>query len=151
MSSNMPTTSGDSRQADLAYVAGYLDGEGCFQANFQPNQKHFRVNVANTYKPTLLWLADKFGGSVCKGSGGNKLGKKVCWNWVVTGQSAYDLLVAAIPYLREKREHAKFMLTIWDGRADTTRFKALVAEKKARWGRAAAETKREGAEKSVMQ
>lgn len=133
---------GNPQQADLAYVAGNFDGEGSFVAYFTPSQKHFKAVITSTYLPTLEWYQELFGGSIHKSGGyAGELGKKQCYNWHLTGQRAYAFIQQTLPYLREKQEHASFMLTIWEQRADSETFKRLAAERKARWGRAAAETK----------
>lgn len=131
-------TTANPQQADLAYAAGFFDGEGSFVAYWSPGQKHFKAVITNTYLPTLVWLQGLFGGSIHEAKNGNK---KVCYNWHCTGANAYEFIKLIVPYLKEKREHASFMLTIWEVRSNSELFQQLAAERKLRWGRAAAETK----------
>lgn len=130
---------GNPQQADLAYAAGYFDGDGNFVAYWTPSQKHFKAMVTNTYRPTLEWLAEMFGGSIHLQQ--STLGKKPCYSWHCTGKNAYEFIKQVLPYLREKQEHASFMLTMWEKRSNTEEFKQMAVERKERWGRAAAETK----------
>lgn len=141
---------GNSRQADLelAYAAGYFDGEGSFVAypyvrNGRIHQKHYKAVITATYLPTLDYLVEAYGGSIHEYTG-QGLGEKQCYNWHCTGQNAYEFIKAVLPYLREKQDHARFMLTIWEQRSNSEAFVLLCEERKQRWGRAAAETKREG-------
>jgi hypothetical protein len=134
-------TKANPQQADLAYVAGNFDGEGSIATYINYGQTHFRVCITSTYKPTLDWFVELFGGSVNVGSTGNKLGRKTCYNWACTGHSGYAFLVAIEPYLREKREHVQFAINMWEKRADKEAYAAMCIERKQRWGRAAAETK----------
>lgn len=132
------------QQADLAYAAGNFDGEGSFSAYRQPGQKHFKATITSSYLPTLEWYRELFGGSIHRSQSAgatNQLGKKTCYNWHCTGTNGYRFIQLILPYLKEKQEHASFMLTIWEQRHDTDTFDRLAAERKQRWGRAAAETK----------
>lgn len=100
------------------------------------------MTITQTYLPTLEELQSLFGGSVGKTGGyGPQLGKKQCYNWSLSGHGSYAFIMAVMPYLKEKREHAMFCAEAWENRDDTELFIERVAERKRRWGRAAAETK----------
>ena len=55
-------------EADRAYVAGLVDGEGtiCVFQSYTQGSNHFilRTSVYNTYEPVLHWVKGKFGGRV---------------------------------------------------------------------------------------
>lgn len=84
------------RAKDLAYAAGFLDGEGSFSI------KRSSVQATNTYKPVLDWFAEKFGGSVNSRS----YSIKPAWVWVLCGNKAADFCKEIAPYLQEKRQRA---------------------------------------------
>ncbi len=51
-------------EAERAYVAGIIDGEGCVQARLYKNKLKLRVEVGNTARELPEWLADRLGGTV---------------------------------------------------------------------------------------
>lgn len=88
------------RAEDLAYAAGFLDGEGSFLAASST------VKATNTYKPVLDWMALKFGGTV-----NSRVGTiKPAFVWVLCGQPAADLCVRLLPYLQEKKSRASALI-----------------------------------------
>jgi len=91
---------------DLAYTAGYLDGEGCFLWNRTPT-----VEVKNTYPKILQWLKSKYGGSVrlSKSSHNNSRSQYI---WRVCGSEALSLCQILVPYLREKKDQASILCQI---------------------------------------
>ena len=98
--------------ADLAWAAGFIDGEGCIAVCRQLPTKgrespshRLEVNVANTDHDTILRLKRIFGvGAVHGRKRGNYL--KV-WNFCVTGSDAKKVLDLVTPYLFTKRKEAQ--------------------------------------------
>lgn len=88
---------------DLAYIAGFLDGEGCFTFT-----SSITVKAAITHLPTLEWLQSVFGGSLREHN--SPTHKKQAWVWVVHAQAAAEVLEQVLPYLREKRRKAELLL-----------------------------------------
>lgn len=123
---------------EIAYAAGFFDGEGAFVARYQESNKtkYFAADLANTYLPVLDWHKERFSGTIVK-----RLEKynanKQCYGWRVTSSNAYNYIAAILPFLQYKEEHAKFMLTIWEQRGDLETFQRLCSERKERWGRGA--------------
>ena len=91
---------------DLAYIAGYVDGEGCFRLSGTAP----RFSLNNTYLPTLLWMKAHFGGSL-------RSIKKVAphhrqaYEWELGVRSGIHSFIEDIyPYLREKAQQAELVL-----------------------------------------
>lgn len=110
-------------ETDLAYAAGYLDGEGCFQWNGNT----VSVTVDNTYPNTLMWLKKMFGGSV------GRLNRKdencrTTYRYRIFGFGAASLSQKVLPYLQEKAEQAKILIKIRSTAPHTELRKQLTAE-----------------------
>ena len=110
-------------ETDLAYAAGYLDGEGCFQWNGNT----VSVTVDNTYPNTLMWLKRMFGGSV------GRLNRKdencrTTYRYRIFGFGAASLSQKVLPYLQEKAEQAKILIKIRSTAPHTELRKQLTAE-----------------------
>lgn len=86
----------------LAYFAGFLDGEGSFDFLRTP-----RVRVTNTYLPVIKELKHTFGGSWFKR--GHRARSRVCYEWVVCGSKALNLVHQVLPYLKEKGHQARIL------------------------------------------
>ena len=95
------------RRTELAYIAGYLDGEGCFRVANTPI-----VCVANTYPYTLLGLQRLFGGTIrCRVRGDGK--HRTQYEWTVCGDDARNCISVVRPYLWEKRLQADMLLEMF--------------------------------------
>jgi hypothetical protein len=106
------------------YLAGLIDGEGCFSAwgywndsrtDCKPYwQYSCRANVTNTNLQLMKWLVKHFGG-------GYRLAReataqhKARYEWRPKGKNNLKtLLLSTIPYLVAKKEQAKLLLE-WVG------------------------------------
>jgi hypothetical protein len=49
---------------DLAYIAGFFDGEGCVQVRKRGNRWEAMLRFINTSYPIMRWIADVTGGSL---------------------------------------------------------------------------------------
>ena len=94
-----------STDEDLIYLAGFLDGEGCFSIYRQK----IIITCANCYKPIIDWLKQQFGGTVNKREA-RKETHRVCYSWRVVSGDAHSLLEQIVPYLREKQPQALLLL-----------------------------------------
>lgn len=98
---------------DLVYAAGFMDGEGtfvCYDKN--KGRCHPGVRAEITYQPTLVWLAERFGGHVSQPRM-CRLSKKPTYYWAISGVIAVEFTRALLPFLREKYGKAKELLSIW--------------------------------------
>lgn len=109
---------------DLAYAAGYLDGEGCFSYH-----NSVSVVVDNTYPNTLLWLKTLFGGSVVRL---NRQDEKwrTAYRYKICGLGAASLCQKVLPFLKEKAEQAKLLIRIRESIPNTESRRQLAAELK---------------------
>lgn len=100
--------------AELAYIAGLIDGEGClliYRKKDSRGTKHYRciLRVSNTSRRVIEWLRDRFGGNArtwTKPGGG---GLPV-YHWPIEGPRMAQLLVAARPYFVIKPELADLLV-----------------------------------------
>ena len=94
---------------DLAYVAGYLDGEGCFTVR---NERQAMVVCENTHRPTIEWLHQMFGGSMSANVRKKKPTWRPTYRWSVVSRQAAEVCRLVAPYLREKMEQALLLIAI---------------------------------------
>lgn len=100
--------------ADLAYMAGIIDGEGCIRIQLargkggRANGHTLEMNVANTDEGLMVWILDTFGGLCRVKMHGRITGlmRRPCWVWWITGKHVGMVLEAVLPYLRVKRAQA---------------------------------------------
>lgn len=93
---------------ELAYAAGYLDGEGCFKfTNGSP-----AVCIENTYIHTLKWFELMFGGTFSSKAQTQNPKWRQAYTWVATGDNARNCINHVLPYLQEKRPQAQILLEI---------------------------------------
>lgn len=107
---------------DLAYLAGFIDGEGCFFiGNFPTVSKctgnkyfnyHCILKISNNSTDTLEWINKTFGGRTTLH---NKKTKDKTRNFITydcyfTGNCLTDLTQLLLPYLKIKRPQAEAML-----------------------------------------
>lgn len=97
----MSDDSGDQPPISIEYLAGFLDGEGCFT-------KDGRIHVTSTDHVLLRALAACFGGKVYPKKGPAHCAEAYQWN--VPRATCRQLLARVIPHLRTKREVA---ITVW--------------------------------------
>lgn len=92
--------------ADLQYLGGLFDGEGCVMArlvNRHRRRPTYRVTVSlcMTQPDLVLWFKQQFGGSFVMRK---KLSShhKQAYQWVINDLGAYKFLVMLRPYVRLK-------------------------------------------------
>ena len=111
---------------DIQYVAGFLDGEGCFYVS--PSGA-FTIGVTSTYPKTLFELAETYGGSVNVKQ--QKVGRPA-FQWRVHGSLAVELAFQVVDHLQEKKEQAELFLTLYNATTKGTALRdQLVTELKA--------------------
>lgn len=85
---------------DLAWLAGFIDGEGCIQINVMPNRCHLRLDITQKDRRPLQQIQKWFGGALSKARA-----DRVSYLRISTKQCA-DTLRAVRPYLRVKQDQA---------------------------------------------
>ncbi len=104
---------------EIAYLAGIIDGEGCFYIGKVKQGKygngfqwHSMLKVTNCDESLIIWLEQTFGGS--KDSRYRWTSKKAftrpVYNWQATGEMLDYLLPKIIRYLIIKSDHAATMM-----------------------------------------
>lgn len=93
----MSDDSEDQPPISIEYLAGFLDGEGCFT-------KDGRIHVSSTDHVLLRALAARFGGKVYYKKGPAHCAEAYQWN--VPRATCRGLIRSVIPFLRTKREVA---------------------------------------------
>ncbi len=91
----------------LAYIAGFFDGEGCVHigGRRQNTSYNLEVNISNTDEDILLWLQSIYGGYL-------KTVKKAkehhiqCYNWRLASNQAVVFLDSIYPFLILKKHQA---------------------------------------------
>lgn len=92
---------GPLRTEDLAYLAGYFDGEGTIGIT----GGSLCVRVVNTHRPAVDRFAALFGGAVGLHQAGNTATRPQ-WIWRAYGDTAAAFLTAVLPLLHEKAPQA---------------------------------------------
>ena len=82
----------------MEYLAGYLDGEGCFTfVGTTIRNKKIMVACETTFSPVIRTLKEAFGGSYTK----NIRKRKKCWRptyrWVVVSRDAENACTRLLP------------------------------------------------------
>ncbi len=104
-----------SDELELAYLAGFFDGEGCIVISEYTNpvtskrpgyqSMRLRIFVGNTNLDVLQLFVSRFGGSInCKRVYGNR---KQLWTWSAATREAASALSLMLPYLTVKSEQAE--------------------------------------------
>lgn len=102
------------REANLAYLAGILDGEGCFSIKYNKNTDVYFTTVAlgMTERPALELMAEMFGGKIRLDSSGRH---KSMFRWESnSAPKNKEILEAVLPYVRVKKEQVRMLLECID-------------------------------------
>lgn len=99
-------------KAELAYLAGIVDGEGSFSLAPTRKSSHIyvcRLSVGNTNPLIIAWLRRYFGGNVASEHRQNPKHKPV-WRWTASGSELTRITEAVLPFLVGKVEQARIIL-----------------------------------------
>ena len=109
------------KETDLAYMAGIVDGEGCFWIGKIPKKdgdgyvtEHYRgiLKIDNTDKRLLDWIDIVFSGTAsarCRSTSSRKFEREV-FTWTATGDRLLDMCELLLPYLVIKKEQCEIMI-----------------------------------------
>ena len=107
------------KQTDYAYIAGYIDGDGCFdiRKQFIKNRMSPRfpmaIIISSVNREILDWAKINFGGSINKKTLVPENNKPVYY-FTLRKKKAIPLTQKITTYLVEKIEHAKLFLSFND-------------------------------------
>lgn len=107
--------------ADLAYMAGIVDGEGCFYIGLIPKKagdgyinEHYRglLKISNTCENLIDWLCKTFNGtnSATTRTTSSKKYTRDIYDWIATGDRLLDVCEQILPYLLLKKRHCEIMI-----------------------------------------
>ena len=109
-------------EIDLAYLAGFIDGEGCFfigifdtksaAGNIARNY-HTYIKICNTDKNVMDWIAKTFNGTnynQYKSTDRARQYDKTIYNIQFTGENLNQILPKIYPYLIVKKQQCEIMM-----------------------------------------
>jgi len=98
-------------QIELAYFAGFFDGEGSVSITKAGSKNHYRLQcgITQTNHRLLILFKDNFGGGITEMSTHYEArwGRKQCWRWWITDTKAGEFLSIILPYLKLKKGEAQ--------------------------------------------
>ena len=100
---------------DLAYAAGFFDGEGSVGVYWYKSVQRFRcvLAVSNTDLNIIEWFRQHWGGSTIKHKSARQ--HKQCYLWSCNSRPKMaEFLHDVLPYLREKRPQAELALRYFE-------------------------------------
>lgn len=95
---------------DIAYIAGFFDGEGCIRikrASQGGNSYYIWLAITNSNKPILEFVMGIFGGNVRQAE---RTINKVVYHYLITSSEAIDMLKILLAFLREKKRQAELAI-----------------------------------------
>ena len=97
---------------ELAYLAGIIDGEGCFSISTVRKHHGARLDVVNTNARLIDWLHQRFDGTVIfRDHPGDHVWKwKPSFTWTLCGRNMMDVLTAIAPFMIIKDAQARLLL-----------------------------------------
>lgn len=120
-------------ETELAYLAGIVDGEGCFAMHKRGHHYGTQIEVGNTDLLLMDWLKSHFGGTVSHEPRSNKKHQDI-WRWRTTTDTLEVILQSLIPYLIVKKRQAQIMLayraTVNVGRSTARKSDAVKQERR---------------------
>lgn len=94
---------------DIAWAAGFIDGEGNFSITWSGTNLYCLVQAANTDRRPLEKLVALFGGKIYVHSKGNDR-HAVSYKWRTVAAGASAAAEKVLPYLMVKSEQAKIVI-----------------------------------------
>jgi hypothetical protein len=113
---------------DLAWAAGFFDGEGCVILRKAKNTYVVRISVSQVNPAPILKLKHLFGGHISKQKPKNSNWKDQ-WKWEQDAKTASETLQTLLPYLVVKKDVAELALEFQQTKRKGSR---LTAEKVSR-------------------
>jgi hypothetical protein len=113
------------KKTDLAYMAGFYDGEGSISVKLQQG-KWLRVEVSCSQNTAdVLWMYVRaFRGNIYHGTR--------CLQWKTYGAEAIKFLHAVKPWLIVKRIDAEETIEMWNSKDDINHITELIQKKRMR-------------------
>ena len=109
----------------LAYIAGFLDGEGCLMISRSGAKSSIVVQITNSDEDVIHYINTLLPGRVY---GQKRYGRKEIHRLVWTGENAVNVIELLLPYLFVKKRLAEIMLDYYAEITDCIRFRASVSD-----------------------
>ena len=109
----------DHSHDDVVYLAGYIDGDGCFYCGQVKQGKygsgfqfHILLKVGSCEAVSTDWMRNTFGGNTDRQSRPSKdrLHERIVHHWYATGELLDYILPLLHPHLKVKKRHCELML-----------------------------------------
>jgi len=117
------------KRADIAYLAGFFDGEGSISIMRRAKGKPYwlRVQLGQANNWILKMVQFQFGGSLFHHK--PRENRREAWQWSASANIAKDFLKCILPYLKLKRGEAEIAIKFQEGKMP--RHEALTEGEKA--------------------
>ena len=95
---------------ELAYAAGFFDGEGCVGIKVEKRKRPCYspyATVSQIRPEVLIWMRERFGGST---RFNDKSGKNGIWTLWLSSRMALEMMRSLRPYLRIKAAEVDLIL-----------------------------------------
>ena len=113
---------------NLAYISGYIDGDGCFYIGKTTNKKTGRVRyqsmivISSTNKETLKYFAKQYSGTYRMSDNRiNYPGQKIQYQFIIKGKKALQFAKDILMYLVEKIYQAKRFIDFMEAEHNHTK------------------------------
>jgi hypothetical protein len=97
---------------DAAYIAGFVDGEGCIMAEMRRDVVAIRLSAVNTKLPVLEWIRDTTGVGCISCKQWSNPRHAPSYTWVAQSEAAQTVIQQLLPYLRVKHAQARLALEV---------------------------------------
>ena len=106
-------------ETDLAYLAGLIDGEGCFyigyiktRSKYVKRNYHSLLKISNNCKEVLEWVHATFGGrtTIFNKKRKDHTRNFITHDWYASGYLVRDLSILILPFLKIKKAQAEVMI-----------------------------------------
>ena len=109
-------------ETDLAYLAGFIDGEGCFfigmfwcktKSGNKNLNYHTYIKITNTDHAVMEWIKDTFNGTnygQWRSTDRARKHEKKISHIQFTGKTLDEILPKLLPYLKVKKRQAEIMI-----------------------------------------
>lgn len=95
------------RALDIAWAAGFFEGEGHIKAAQRGNCKWIALEVAQVYREPLDKLQEIFGGKVYGPYGPYATNKQPYFQYILYGNAVYEAVHEMLPWLYRKGEQCR--------------------------------------------
>lgn len=104
---------------DIVYLAGYIDGDGCFYCGQVKQGRYgtgyqFSIKLAVTSCDPISteWMKQTFGGNadIQTRPAKNRPNDRIVHHWIATGELLDHLLPKIEPFLKNKKRHCQLMM-----------------------------------------